>query len=66
MREQVDAKNMKISFIKGEDQLADILTNPLATDCFQRLKFNLNVVPPIEIEGGGVSRICRTECQLTA
>ena len=52
VREQVAAKNLKISFIKGEDQLVDILTKPLATDCFQRLKFNLNVVPPIEIVGG--------------
>ena len=52
VREQVAAKNLKISFIKGEDQVADILTKPLATDCFQRLKFNLNVVPPIEIVGG--------------
>ena len=52
VREQVAAKNLKISFIKGEDQLADILTKPLATDCFQRIKFNLNVVPPIEIVGG--------------
>ena len=65
VREQVAAKNLKISFITGEDQLADILTKPLATDCFQRLKFNLNVVPPIEIVGG-ISRICRTKCQLVA
>ena len=54
MHEQVAAKNLKISFIKGEDQLSDVLTKPLVTYCFQRLKFNLNVVPPIEIEGGGI------------
>jgi len=42
----VAKKLLKVCFISGKDQFADILTKPLAAARFIIFRFNLNVHPP--------------------
>jgi hypothetical protein len=46
VRDMVAAKTLDVGFISGQDQLADILTKPLATARFILLTSNLNVQLP--------------------
>jgi hypothetical protein len=46
VRDMVAKKLLKVCFISGKDQLADILAKPLATARFIMFRFNLNVHPP--------------------
>jgi hypothetical protein len=46
VRDMVAKKTLDVQFISGQDQLADILTKPLATARFILLKSNLNVQLP--------------------
>jgi hypothetical protein len=43
VRDRVADKSLEIRFIPGSDQLADVLTKPLASQRFQQLCFKLNV-----------------------
>jgi hypothetical protein len=46
VRDMVAKKLLKVCFISGKDQLADILTKPLAAARFIMFRFNLNIHPP--------------------
>jgi hypothetical protein len=46
VRDMVAKKLLKVCFISGKDQLADILTKPLAAARFIMFRFNLNVHLP--------------------
>jgi hypothetical protein len=46
VRDTVAKKLLKVCFIYGKDQLADILTKPLVAAGFIMFRFNLNVHPP--------------------
>lgn len=50
VREHVARKMLEIRFISSKDQIADIFTKPLAVSAFSRLRRNLNLVLPEEIE----------------
>jgi hypothetical protein len=43
VRDRVADKSLEIRFIPSSDQLADVLTKPLVSQCFQQLCFKLNV-----------------------
>jgi hypothetical protein len=43
VRDRVADKSLEIRFIPSSDQLADVLTKPLVSQCFQHLCFKLNV-----------------------
>jgi hypothetical protein len=38
---------LEVRFLSSRDQIADILTNPLATKRFSELTSNLNIRPPM-------------------
>ncbi|KAJ0985480.1 hypothetical protein J5N97_003836 [Dioscorea zingiberensis] len=46
VRERVAHKMLEVRFISSQDQIADILTKPLASRRFSALKHNLNLVQP--------------------
>jgi hypothetical protein len=46
VRDMVAKKLLDVCFISGKDQLADVLTKPLAAIQFVMLRSNLNVLPP--------------------
>jgi histone deacetylase 1/2 len=50
VRERVSRKQLQIRFISSKDQIADIFTKPLPL--YEHCKRNLNLVQPVEIEGG--------------
>lgn len=43
VRERVMHKTLEVKFISSQDQVADILTKPLSTQQFQKLRHNLNL-----------------------
>jgi histone deacetylase 1/2 len=52
VRERVAQKLLQVRFVSSKDQLADIFTKPLPLPLFEECKRNLNMLSPIEIEGG--------------
>jgi hypothetical protein len=52
VRERVSRKQLQIRFISSKDQIADIFTKPLPLPLYEHCKRNLNLVQPVEIEGG--------------
>ena len=52
VRERVAQKLLQVRFISSKDQLADIFTKPLPLPMFEECKRNLNMLSPVEIEGG--------------
>ena len=44
VRERVSAKQLDVRFLSSKDQLADIMTKPLATSLFTQFRRNLNLV----------------------
>jgi hypothetical protein len=54
VRDQVADKNLKVQFISGKDQLANVLTKPLPSAKFVQMTFNLNVRMPTSSLGGHV------------
>jgi histone deacetylase 1/2 len=52
VRERVADKQLQIKFISTKDQIADIFTKPLPLPAFQACRRNLNLMEPVEIEGG--------------
>ncbi|KAL3830766.1 hypothetical protein ACJIZ3_019568 [Penstemon smallii] len=46
VRDRVQAKALRVSFLSSKDQLADILTKPLSTSRFSTLRTSLAVLPP--------------------
>lgn len=45
-RERVEEGELKIDYVAGEDNLADIFTKPLPGPRFHRLRTLLGVMPP--------------------
>jgi hypothetical protein len=43
VRELIASKFLEIHFIRSSNQIADVLTKPLVSKCFQLLCFKLNV-----------------------
>jgi histone deacetylase 1/2 len=52
VRERVARKQLQIKFIFSKDQIADIFTKPLPLPAFEAFRRNLNMLAPVEIEGG--------------
>jgi histone deacetylase 1/2 len=52
VRERVAQKQLQIKFISTKDQIADIFTKPLPLPAFESCQRNLNLMEPVEIEGG--------------
>jgi histone deacetylase 1/2 len=52
VRERVARKQLQIKFISSKDQVADIFTKPLPLPAFESCRRNLNLLEPVEIEGG--------------
>ncbi|KAK1642790.1 hypothetical protein QYE76_060595 [Lolium multiflorum] len=52
VRERVAKKQLQIKFISSKDQVADIFTKPLPLPAFEACRRNLNMLEPVEIEGG--------------
>jgi histone deacetylase 1/2 len=52
VRERVARKQLQVKFISSKDQVADIFTKPLALPAFETCRHNLNLLEPVEIEGG--------------
>ena len=52
VRERVAQKLLQVRFISSKDQLADIFTKHLPLPMFEECKRNLNMLSPVEIEGG--------------
>ncbi|KAJ3705098.1 hypothetical protein LUZ61_008803 [Rhynchospora tenuis] len=50
IREQVKKRNVELSFIKSEDQVADIFTKPLPRRLFEKFKFLLGMKDAKEIK----------------
>ncbi|KAJ0733108.1 putative RNA-directed DNA polymerase [Helianthus annuus] len=50
-REQVNQGNLKVQFIKTDDQIADIFTKPLSTQRFEFLRSMLQVVTRPQLAG---------------
>ena len=52
VREKVINKDLAVSFVPSEDQLADIFTKSLSSNRFLTLKTKLMVIsPPISLQG---------------
>ncbi|XP_051196547.1 uncharacterized mitochondrial protein AtMg00810-like [Lolium perenne] len=52
VRERVAKRQLQIKFISSKDQVADIFTKPLPLPAFEACRRNLNLMEPVEIEGG--------------
>ena len=52
VRERVARKQLQVKFISSKDQVADIFTKPLPLPAFEACRHNLNLMEPVEIEGG--------------
>jgi histone deacetylase 1/2 len=52
VRERVARRQLQIKFISFKDQVADIFTKPLPLPVFEGCTRNLNLLEPVEIEGG--------------
>ena len=52
VRERVSQKQLQIRFISSKDQVADIFTKPLPLPLYDHCRRNLNLLSPVEIEGG--------------
>jgi hypothetical protein len=51
VRDRVAAKQLEVHFLSSKDQIADILTSPLATKRFSVLTSNLNIRPTLSLRG---------------
>ena len=52
VREQVAARQLRVSIISSQDQTADLLTKALPKPRFQLLRTKLNVLPAFHLRGG--------------
>lgn len=58
--ERVAAKELDIRLVSSKDQLADIMTKPLAISLFEKFRRNLNLVSPSQNCG----RVLKIKCNL--
>ncbi|KAL3838972.1 hypothetical protein ACJIZ3_023563 [Penstemon smallii] len=61
VRDRIQAKALRVSFLCSKDQLADILTKPLSYSRFSSLRTSLAVVPPKLDSWGHVRNITLTK-----
>jgi hypothetical protein len=67
VRDRVAQKSLIVKFLSSKDQLADILTKPLASTRFAHLRANLNVCPqPLQLRGSITSPPAEPCSQATA
>jgi hypothetical protein len=52
VREHISHKQLQIEFISFKEQLANIFIKHLPLALYQHYKHNLNLIEPVEIEGG--------------
>ena len=53
VREKVISKQLLVQHVPSADQIADILTKPLSSQFFNRLKLKMSVCSPLQQAGGG-------------
>ncbi|KAJ1686058.1 hypothetical protein LUZ63_017448 [Rhynchospora breviuscula] len=53
VRERIARKQLRVQFLCSKDQIADILTKPLASQRFSNLRHKLSVLPSASACGGG-------------
>ena len=56
VREQVAARQLRVSIISSQDQTTDLLTKALPKPRFQLLRTKLNVLPAFHLQGGVKAR----------
>jgi hypothetical protein len=67
LRDRVAQKSLIVKFLSSKDQLADIITKPLASTLFAHLRANLNVCPqPLRLRGSITSPPVEPCSQATA